>query len=867
MDIKDSLLNNANSIPDESDFPKIESEPALTSLEFEFFDGSEASADGDAAPAAEPSATASVSVEVASETAGDKEGASAAVEEEFLIPDTFDADDPGYTSDTFIETPSNLRTTYLPRFTDVSDNYRMQNDPRPRPSAPSSSVTAEPVITAPSNDDLDPTSEKLDDGRIERVLVRSGTPIKNDLVDESVTVLKFSLPEGEDDEEEHDPIPAAGQPPVFEPEEETPEAEAEPDPEEIPEEIPEATERPKNTTVPDPDTEYRVVSFTDDTYHDEEPETSYDNGKGSVRGEFTAVAQRDAVKDRFLDSLMSIKVRLAGIVILLAAILGMELAAAFGKDATAWLGLGSVPSARAFIDLQLAICFFIFTIPETVKAVKLLFEKRATPELYATASLIAVAVNDIVLMTRSDSGYLTLGLLYGIQCLGIIASSYVKTAADFSAFRVISKNGSKNVLDKKFTRDLPRENKAVDGAVDEYSSKTARMFRTSFVSDFFKRSSDNTENGFNTLIILGVAAGISICTGLASFFLNGYSAVSAVQSFATVFLMSLPVFSILLHKLPYGYISRETEEEQGAFVGEKSLYECADIDVVTYDDTEIFGPDDVSIAKVHHYGKAYNMTKSMRQMYSIFSAVGGPLDYVFSSSLDRKCPSASGIVIEDDGISGSFEGHTICAGTEAYMLRHGVAIPADDYRTNRSAGDTTGIMYGAEDGEVYVKFFIAYSFSEEFTMLLPELKEKKITPLIYTRDPNITGELIKALTLGEDTMRVMKKYTLKATELKAYRSISSGMVTHGNKLDLVNMVLLSKTYTEFQESFASTELVAMLSGAALSVVLSIGDMLDVSPAVLAIWQLIWLVLFIVRSRLSFGHKNVEDTSYHSEDTD
>ena len=33
----------------------------------------------------------------------------------------------------FVTPPSSLRRTYVPRFTEVSENYRMQNDPRPRP--------------------------------------------------------------------------------------------------------------------------------------------------------------------------------------------------------------------------------------------------------------------------------------------------------------------------------------------------------------------------------------------------------------------------------------------------------------------------------------------------------------------------------------------------------------------------------------------------------------------------------------------------------------------------------------------------------------------------------------------------------------
>ena len=163
-------------------------------------------------------------------------------------------------------------------------------------------------------------------------------------------------------------------------------------------------------------------------------------------------------------------------------------------------------------------------------------------------------------------------------------------------------------------------------------------------------------------------------------------------------------------------------------------------------------------------------------------------------------------------------------------------------------------MYGAEDGEVYVKFFIRYSFSEEFTMLLPDLKEKKIVPLIYTRDPNITGELLKVLTLGEDIIRVMKKYIPRTAEEKTYRKVDSGIVTHGNKDSAINMVLLAKRYAAFQSSFEATELISMIVGAVLAVALAIGDMFVLPATMLALWQVIWCAVLYIRSKIAFQRR-------------
>jgi len=237
--------------------------------------------------------------------------------------------------------------------------------------------------------------------------------------------------------------------------------------------------------------------------------------------------------------------------------------------------------------------------------------------------------------------------------------------------------------------------------------------------------------------------------------------------------------------------------------------------------------------------------------------VGGPLDRVFTASLDKKCAPATDIEIEDDGISGVMEGRRVYAGNEEYMHRHGIRIPGDDYKTKTSGTDSTKVMYGASDGEVYVKFFIRYSFSEEFTMLLPYLKEEKIVPLIYTRDPNINNELLKVLTLGEDIIRVMKKQDTRKAEEKVYRRASAGVVTLGEKSNAINMVLLAKKYGSFQSVLASSELIAMLSGAVIAVLFAITGSLSIPVTALASLELLWCLYLFIRTSITFRKSKTE----------
>lgn len=856
--LNENTADNATVSENELPLPLYEAPKApLTALEFEIAED----ADED-----EPLESADDSTDVESSLAEPVETAEAEKEEseepkeEFLIPDKYKTD-PAYDTQSFLSTPGALRPTYLPRFTEVSDTYRMQDDPRPRPSATNPGtlcIDEEPEMSG------DPTSDNVEDREIEKVIVTSGTAPKKETSDESMTILKFSTPELPEEEEPSELPEESVEPPVDdaetvdEPVVETEEAPEEPKAVSEPEVVPEESEEKRPSEIPDPDTELVAIdpaSLREDDKIVEPLGASEPIAKDKKGREYTAPVQRDSIKDRFLDTLMSIKVRLVCAAILLVTVIVMDCLRLFGINPLATVGLGNVPSAKAFVDMQFAVCMFLFAIPEVVRAFKLLFKKTFTPEIFIPVMLPVVVANCLIMATNGVVDYMTFVSLYGLQCFFAILASYVKTDADFIAFRNISKNIGKNVLDKRFTRELPRENLALDGAVDEYNSKTARMFRTVFVSGFFKRTKKNCENSSNVLMMLGISAGIALVSALVSFFLNSFSLISASQSFTTVLLVSLPVFSVLVHKLPYKVSAKTADKyDEGSYVGESSIYESADVDVVTYDDTEIFGIEDVKV-RVHVYGNIANTPKAMKQMYSLFTVVGGPLDYAFASSLDRKCAPATDIIIEDDGISGTMDGHRIHAGTEEYMIRHGITIPESGYKSS-SSSDSNRIMYGAEDNEVYAKFTVRYSFSEEFTMLLPELKEKKIVPLIYTRDPNITGELLKMLTLGEDIIRVMKKYVPKSEEENTYRHIDSGLVTYGDKLNAINMVLLAKKYLSLQSGLAVMELITMIIGAALATVISIGEISVVPEGAFVLWQLIWCLVLLIRSKLTLKGNSI-----------
>ena len=214
---------------------------------------------------------------------------------------------------------------------------------------------------------------------------------------------------------------------------------------------------------------------------------------------------------------------------------------------------------------------------------------------------------------------------------------------------------------------------------------------------------------------------------------------------------------------------------------------------------------------------------------------------MFSNAIDNRVrhKTATDLIIEDDGICGDVAGHRISAGSEEYMRRNGIALPAAATgNESASSFDTIKVMYAAEDGEVYAKFYIRYSFSEEFTAALPSLREAGIVPLVYTRDPNVSVELLNTLTTGIGGISVVKLYK-PLKEETVYNRVSATMVTYGDKLDGAAMIVLAKKYKRFANYVRFAELSAMAIGVLLSLVLSLIGFGRVTVLAAALWQTLW----------------------------
>ncbi len=766
--------------------------------------------------------------------------------------------------------PLPRRSVYIPRFTEASEKYRKTVDSRARAAMHELRKSSKTEIAEATDDAYDAIADdfsataEIDIAPASQVVVNV---TKSEPEPEKFNVFKFR-----DDEVREEVKPEPSAEPTLEeeieeierliakdePETEIIEADSEQNEAEITALEEESTDVtvPEDYELPDPDGSVKIQEYTDGEVKPvpkEVPDFVLPEAPQDVkskRSEFTHQSQRDSFKDMFLDSGVAHKIRMGMIAAFSVILLVFEIISAFGDFSPRIFPTSRFFGAMATVDLLLVGCVFLLSIPETVKAIKRLCEKKFSYELALPLGFVVILLYYIVLIAISARKYELYGFVFSLYALVAVYASYYRNLADFTAFKQMSKNSEKKMLDIKKTRDLPEENVALDGLVDVVNSKTARIFRIAFVGDFFERTSKVLDKKKSVLTLFALSLGAALVSAVIALFIPG-GVVSAVSAFTVVFLVSCPAFIMLSGKLTYFDAQLAALDEESTVIGEAAYHDFSDIDVIAFDDTEIFGIEDVNLKRFILYGDRDNIERAMRQMYSLFSVAGGPLNKIFAKALDNRVrhTPATDVKIETDGVSGDVSGNIILAGTEAYMKRHGIAVP-DAASTPLFGADTTKVMYAAENGEVYAKFFIRYSFSEEFTMLLPSLREQNIVPLIYTNDPNLSNELLHTLSAGADCMRVVKKLEVRPESEEIYRRVSTGLVTYGDKINAINTILLTRKYRIFEDKIAVSALYSLSIAAAVALILTtLGIALP--SFVFGLWHIAWCIALRYVSRKTF----------------
>ena len=129
--------------------------------------------------------------------------------------------------------------------------------------------------------------------------------------------------------------------------------------------------------------------------------------------------------------------------------------------------------------------------------------------------------------------------------------------------------------------------------------------------------------------------------------------------------------------------------------------------------------------------------------------------------------------------------------------------------------------------------------------------DKIFIPAVDANDPNITPDLLRALTLGGAKVRVMKKYNARSEDNPLYPRLDGGIVTLGERSGMLNMLLLAKRYRKFTRTVEILLLASTLVGSLLGGLLSILYTPMLSILAYMLWHGAWLTFFAIFARVTF----------------
>ena len=752
--------------------------------------------------------------------------------EEFSLPSSFVVDEKYNTP--ILEERRTLYSTYVPKFTDASENYRMASAPRPPkkiprplsvdPTAEEERETEDAVIVdvgkvSPTGDmtinTIKPLPEEVPVPAPERTLEHERAEIEsllapaapfgeNKAVAESASAPLDALDESVADDAE---TAVSVENEVYD--------------------------------MPDPlEGTLRILDYPEDIGESvlpkqAEPVAALNRVFGSK--EYVNAGQKMAFKDMFLDRLNSVAVRLFAAVLLTLILCFVENIHLLGVDVLAFLGFSGFPLALVLLDMQIVICLLLLAAPEIMRGVRALTKGLFHSELFLPVAFLLHMVHTFTVMFTHPSAENLYGFVFGLFAIATVAAAYLRHRAAFITFNHVGGREEKIAVDKKLMRLLDTEKFALDGAVDEYKSKVAQVTRATFIADFFARERKSAESTRYNLKYLLISLGISLTAAVVMFFVgNGMS--DGAATLAITFYLSTPAAIFLAHRLPYYLSARIASSEGGGVIGETSHYDYAGVDVICFKDTEIFEKGDVALKHIILYDASKEFTAVVEQMSSLFSVIGGPLDVLFSSTLVKKIPSADEAHLEEGGIYGRIADAVFHVGDEAYMQSKGIALPRE--KDNRESIDiTTKVMYAAENGRVYAKFYLQYKLSESYGQMLETFAEEKIVSLVYTKDPNVNEALMRHLASGRDLIRVIRNGEMPISE-QVFEKVSVGLVSTVDKTSAISLLLLCRRYTRMQKSLASGFLLALGSGAFLGIMFSIFGLIGSLPSIVyGIWEI------------------------------
>jgi len=595
-----------------------------------------------------------------------------------------------------------------------------------------------------------------------------------------------------------------------------------------------------------------AVQITDDFIADQQEWV--DKAEHYGPDEYTDMSQNRKIAIEYTKKNKWSLIRLAAAALLTVAIFFYENLPVFGYQFDGVLDPKYYPVVYVMMGLQLLFFLIAVAFPSFAEGAKNLFSLKLLPSTVAFVSSVAAICNTIHICFGIVAGEepRLFNLPAAICLLMAVASEFYTNRREIFSFNIVSSKNPKYVMRRLNTKDSQLENQAVADLNDENSGDIVKIAKTDFVEGYFWRTNNRgtVDKPFVALLLI-LSVVLSLIVGLYVLFTDRIG--SAVETAFVTFMTILPVSSVLIGFHPFYRANKEAYYNDCTIVGEGSVEEYSDTEVISFDDVNVFPSVNVKVRNVRLYNNC-RIDKVLYYAASVFAATGGPLSDVFEVATIEMGRSEDVQILETGAgfIEATVNGKNVLFAKEEALLSRGIAIPESVLVSDDESqfSPDTSVMYMIYQGRLVSKMILSYVVDADFEYIIRQLSDSGMYVCVKTFDPNIDEALINRQVTGNNyPLRVIK---YKGTEeiTKYSERTDGGIVSRGTTKALLQTI-----------SYCDRIVGAKKTGYVLSVIATIISVLLVCATVVtgkfneyysivpAINQLMWLVPVVLSTKI------------------
>jgi len=385
-----------------------------------------------------------------------------------------------------------------------------------------------------------------------------------------------------------------------------------------------------------------------------------------------------------------------------------------GVEIPYWTGDAKFQSLALLVCLVLVavLCRQVFA-----RGVEMLLKKRCTSELLISVSAVVCALDcaaRLLLPERTDV------MPYAsVSCLALVFALWgccQESRGFYDTFHVAAMDDEPPYLVTETEKGACKQR----GAVPGFYTTAAR---------------DNAAVLWQTVLLPLVLVASIVFAGLTSlgqergsdFLLNWSAILAAGATFA------LP----LCWGLPWAKLTRRLQKVGCALAGWSGAERISRQKSIIVTDMDLFPPGTIQLNGIKVYGE--ELKKAISYAASMARSAACGLERLFDgllrSELGRYEKVDDFSFYKEGGYSATIHGESVLLGTASFMRKMSVRLPSDITLK-------TGIFL-AVDRQLTAVFAVKYKPSENVDFALRMLRRSGITPILASRDPNITPALLK----------------------------------------------------------------------------------------------------------------------------